>query len=45
MTTAFLNINDADLQLALDGKLARTSPGYAVLDNDKLMQVGQGARQ
>ena len=44
MTTAILNINDAGLQLALDGELARTSPGYAVLDSHKLM-VGEDAAQ
>ena len=44
MTTAILNINDAGLQLALDGKLVRTSPGYAVLDNSKLM-LGEEAAQ
>ncbi|MDA0978615.1 MAG: hypothetical protein O3B72_08660 [Proteobacteria bacterium] len=37
MTLAVFNINDAGIQLALDGVLVRTSPGYAVLNNGQLM--------
>ena len=37
MSLAVFNINDAGIQVALDGEIVRTSPGYAVLDGDTLM--------
>lgn len=37
MTLAVININDAGIQVAVDGDLVRTSPGYAVLDSGNLM--------
>ncbi|MEK9822440.1 MAG: hypothetical protein VW840_09740 [Gammaproteobacteria bacterium] len=42
MVLAVININDAGIQVGLDGDLTRTSPGYAVLNNDQLM-VGEVA--
>ena len=44
MSLAIINLNDASLQLALDGDLVSTSPGYAVLNNDKLL-TGETAAQ
>lgn len=44
MSLAVLNINDTGIQLALEGELVRTSPGYAVLDNGHLM-TGEKASQ
>ena len=44
MSLAIFNINDAGLQLSLNGDLIDTSRGYAVLDGDKLM-VGEEAAQ
>ena len=40
MSLAIFNLNDADLQLGLDGDLLRSSPGYAVLNDNDLM-VGE----
>ena len=37
MTLAVININDAGIQLALDGELMCTSPGFAVLNDDRLL--------
>lgn len=37
MPLAVVNINDAGIQVAVDGDLVRTSPGFAVLDNERLM--------
>jgi len=42
MSLAVLNINDAGIQVAVDGDLIRTSPGFAVLDNGRLM-IGESA--
>ncbi|MFT7218892.1 MAG: hypothetical protein ACI8Z1_000505 [Candidatus Azotimanducaceae bacterium] len=42
MSLAVLTINDAGLQLAVNGDLIRTSPGYAVLNGDQLM-IGEEA--
>lgn len=42
MSLAVLTINDAGLQLAVDGELRRTSPGYAVLDG-KVLLIGEEA--
>lgn len=42
MSLAIFNINDAGVQIGLDGDLIRTSPGYAVLNNNELM-VGEKA--
>jgi hypothetical protein len=44
LSLAVININDAGIQIAVDGDLMRTSPGFAVLDVDKLM-VGEAAVQ
>ena len=44
MSLAIFNINDAGLQLSLNGDLIDTSRGYAVLDGNKLM-VGEEAAQ
>ena len=37
MSLAIFNLNDTGIQLSLDGDLLRSSPGYAVLDNNDLM--------
>jgi len=42
LVLAVININDAGIQVGLDGDLTRTSPGYAVLNNGQLM-VGEVA--
>lgn len=44
MSLGIININDAGIQIAVDGDLLRTSPGYAVLDDDKLMTGEEAAR-
>ena len=44
MSLAVLTINDAGLQLAVDGELKRTSPGYAVLDGNVLLIGEEAAR-
>ena len=42
MALAVFDIHDAGIQVALDGELIRTSPGYAVLDKQRLM-TGESA--
>ena len=42
MSLAIFNLNDAGVQLGLDGNPIRTSPGYAVLNDNDLM-VGERA--
>ena len=42
MSIAIFNINDAGIQVSVDGDLLRTSPGYAVLDQDRLL-TGEAA--
>ena len=42
MSLAVFNINDAGIQVSVDGDLVRTSPGYAVLDGNRLM-IGEQA--
>ena len=42
MALACINLHDPGLQLALNGKLLRTSPGFAVLDRQQLL-VGEAA--
>ena len=37
MSLAIFNLNDAGIQLGLDGDPIRTSPGYAVLNDNELM--------
>ncbi len=44
MSIAVFNINDAGIQVSVDGDLVRTSPGYAVLDGSHLL-VGEQASQ
>ena len=44
MSLAIFNLNDVGIQLAIDGSLVRTSPGYAVLDKDRLL-VGEAASE
>ncbi len=44
MSLAIFNINDAGIQLTLDGDLLRTSPGYAVLNDERLL-VGEKASE
>lgn len=44
MSLAVFNINDAGIQLSLEGELLRTSPGYAVLDNNSLL-IGETASE
>ena len=44
MTLAILNLNDAGIQVAIDGELTRVSPGYAVLDDNRLL-TGEAASQ
>ena len=43
-TLAVFNINDAGVQVAVGNKLIRTSPGYALLDNQQLL-TGEAASQ
>ncbi len=43
MTIAVININDTGIQVGLDGEHIRTSPGYAVLHDSKLL-TGEEAR-
>ncbi len=42
MSLAIFNINDAGIQLSLDGDHLRTSPGYAVVHDNNLM-IGEEA--
>ena len=42
MGLAIFILNDAGIQLSLDGDLLRSSPGYALLNNNELM-VGEPA--
>lgn len=42
MTLATINLHDAGLQVALDGELVRTSPGFAVLNKQQLL-LGEAA--
>lgn len=44
MSIAVFNINDAGIQVSVDGDLVRTSPGYAVLDGNNLL-TGEEASQ
>ena len=44
MSIAIFNINDAGIQVSLDGDLLRTSPGYSVLDGDTLL-TGEAASE
>lgn len=44
MSIAVFNINDAGIQVSVDGDLIRTSPGYAVLDGNNLL-TGEEASQ
>ncbi len=44
MATGFIELNDAGINQAVDGKLIYTSPGYAVLDGDQLMVGEQGLK-
>lgn len=43
MATAYIEINDAGITQAIDGKLIDTSPAFAVLDKEKLI-LGEEAR-
>ncbi|MBV1878097.1 MAG: hypothetical protein KUG79_10690 [Pseudomonadales bacterium] len=43
MPKGFIDINDAGITLAIDGIHKTTSPGYAVLDEDKLLLGKQAA--
>lgn len=42
MSLAILEINDAGVQLSLEEELICTSPGYAVLDGDKMLLGKEG---
>ncbi len=44
MTLAIFNINDAGVQVAVEGELIRTSPGYAVLDKNRLLTGEEASR-
>ena len=44
MSTGFIELNDAGIQQAVDGKLIDISPGYAVLDGDRLF-IGEAGRR
>jgi hypothetical protein len=44
VSIAVFNINDAGIQVSVDGDLIRTSPGYAVLDGSNLL-TGEEASQ
>jgi len=44
VSIAVFNINDAGIQVSVDGDLVRTSPGYAVLDGSNLL-TGEEASQ
>lgn len=44
MSLAVFNINDAGIQVSVEGELMRTSPGYAVLDGSTLL-TGEKASQ
>ncbi len=43
MSLAVFNINDAGIQVSVDGELLRTSPGYAVLDSGNLLTGEQAS--
>ena len=44
MSTGFIELNDASINQAIDGKLIDTSTGYAVLNGEKLL-LGQSGQQ
>ncbi|XOV87673.1 MAG: FHA domain-containing protein [Pseudomonadota bacterium] len=44
MSTAIIEINDAGLRAAIDGNICLTSPGYAVMDGDRLLVGEQGQK-
>ncbi|HIG39599.1 MAG: hypothetical protein ABGY96_30540 [bacterium] len=44
MSTGFIELNDASINQAIDGRLIDTSPGYAVLDGEKML-LGQAGQQ
>lgn len=44
MSLAVINIDDAGVQVSVDGDLVRTSPGIAVLDNDRLLTGEDASR-
>ncbi len=44
MSIAVFNINDAGIQLTVDSKLVRTSPGIAVLNNNSLLTGEQASK-
>ncbi|HAK52687.1 MAG TPA: hypothetical protein DCM54_12415 [Gammaproteobacteria bacterium] len=44
MTLGIIELNDSGIQVAVDGDLVATSPGYAVLDGEKLLVGNEGAQ-
>jgi hypothetical protein len=42
VTLGIIEINDSGIQVAVDGRTVRVSPGYAVLDGDRLLVGEQG---
>ena len=44
MTLGIIEINDSGIQVAVDTDLVLTSPGYAVMDGEKLLIGEQGAQ-
>ena len=44
MSLGIIEINDSGIQVAVDTDLVLTSPGYAVMDGEKLLIGEQGAQ-
>ena len=44
MTLGIIELNDSGIQVAVDGDLVTTSPGYAVMDGEKLLVGAEGAQ-
>ena len=44
MTLGIIELNDSGIQVAVDGDLVTTSPGYAVMDGEKLLVGTEGAK-
>ena len=44
MTLGIIELNDSGIQVAVDGDLVTTSPGYAVMDGEKLLVGTEAAK-
>ena len=43
MTLAVIDLNDAGIEIGIDGELVATSPGFSVIDGDRLMIGNEAA--